>query len=291
MTLGAYLFRKKCAKSDARRDAGLTTPPQVERYDGIVYGRDPKRHTLDLYCPKAQTGSLPVIVSFHGGGWVYGTKETYQFYCMDLARRGFAVLNYNYRLAPEHRFPTPLEDTNLVFRWLRAHAAEYALDLSRVFAVGDSAGALGITLYACILTNPDYAAKFSFRAPAGLRIRGLGLNCGLYTVKDKERQLRFFLPKKNPLAAFPLLNAVDFVTADFPPSFVMTANADFLRHEPQHLTEVLDRLKVPYHFKVYGTESKPLGHVFHCNIRSKAARRANDDECAFFRSVTGMPSD
>lgn len=285
MSLGAYIFRKKCTKSDALRDAGLTTPPQVVRYDHNPYGSDPKRQSLDLYCPKAQTGSLPVIVSFHGGGWVYGTKETYQFYCMDLARRGFAVINYNYRLAPKYRFPAPLEDTNLVFRWLRDHAAEYALDLSRVFAVGDSAGALGIALYACILTNPDYAARYSFRTPEGIRIRGLGLNCGMYTVTDKERALRDFLPKKNRSEALSLLNAVDFVTGDFPPSYVMTANADFLRHEPQHLTDVFDRLHVPYRFRMFGSNARQLGHVFHCNIKTKAARTVNDDECAFFRSL------
>ncbi|MBQ3940780.1 MAG: alpha/beta hydrolase [Oscillospiraceae bacterium] len=285
MSLGSYLFRKHCAKSDAQRDAGLKTPPQVERYDGIVYGSDPKWQSLDLYCPKAQTGSLPVIVSFHGGGWVYGTKEVYQFYCMDLARRGFAVINYNYRLAPAHRFPAPIEDTNQVFHWLKAHAAEYALNLSELFAVGDSAGALGIALYACILTNPGYAAGYSFRAPEGIRIRGLGLNCGLYTVMDKERSLRDFLPKKHGAEALPLLHAVDHVTPDFPPSFVMTANADFLRHEPQHLTDVFDRLQVPYHFRMYGDDAHPLGHVFHCDIKTAEARTVNDDEIAFFRSL------
>ena len=40
--------------------------------------------------------SSPVIVSFHGGGWVYGDKNVYQFYCMELAKRGFAVVNYSY---------------------------------------------------------------------------------------------------------------------------------------------------------------------------------------------------
>ena len=285
MSLSSYLFRKNCTKSDQARDAGLTTPPQIERYDGIVYGSDAKWQSLDLYCPKAQTGSLPVIVSFHGGGWVYGTKETYQFYCMDLARRGFAVINYNYRLAPEHRYPAAMEDTNLVFRWAAEHSAQYSLDLSRLFAVGDSAGALGIALYACILTNPDYAAKYSFHAPEGLRIRGLGLNCGMYTVTDKERAMRDMLPKHRRAETLPLLNAVDFITADFPPCYILTANMDFLRHEPQHLTDVLDRLHVPYHFKLYGDDANPLGHVFHCNIRSADAKAANDAECDFFRSL------
>ena len=63
-----------------------------------------KWQKLDVYRQKDATGKLPVIVSVHGGGWVYGDKERYQFYCMDLAERGFAVVNFSYRLAPEYKF-------------------------------------------------------------------------------------------------------------------------------------------------------------------------------------------
>ena len=91
-----------CTKSDTARDSGLTTPPEIQRFDDIQYGSDPKWNILDVYRPKSAADSLlPVIVSFHGGGWVYGDKEVYQFYCMDLAKRGFAVINYTYRLAPK----------------------------------------------------------------------------------------------------------------------------------------------------------------------------------------------
>ena len=110
------LFRENFKKSDDIRDAGLTTPEDIVRYDDIVYGQDAEWQILDVYRPKAEEGKkLPVIVSVHGGGWVYGDKECYQYYCMDLAQRGFAVVNYTYRLAPEFKFPSSLEDTNLVF--------------------------------------------------------------------------------------------------------------------------------------------------------------------------------
>ena len=71
-----------------------------------------------------------------------------------------------------HRFPAAFEDTDAVFHWMMQQAAEYGLDTERVFAVGDSAGALGIGLYAAILTNPAFAVRWSFRAPEGLHIRG-----------------------------------------------------------------------------------------------------------------------
>jgi acetyl esterase/lipase len=115
MSRKSIIFREMCAMSDAERDAGLTTPPEVERFDDIQYGSDSQWNVLDVYRPKALSGKLPVIVSFHGGGWVYGDKNVYQFYCMELAKRGFAVVNYSYRLAPEYRYPAPYEDTNEVF--------------------------------------------------------------------------------------------------------------------------------------------------------------------------------
>lgn len=79
---------------------------------------------------------LPVIVSVHGGGWGYGDKERYQYYCMSLAQQGFAVVNFSYRLASKYKFPAPLEDTNRVFVWLLAHAVRYGFDTHNVFCVG-----------------------------------------------------------------------------------------------------------------------------------------------------------
>lgn len=286
MSLNTYIFRFMCSRSDGKRDAGQTTPAGIARTDNIVYGTDRKWHSLDLYRPKDAAGKLPVIVSFHGGGWVYGTKEVYQYYCMCLAAHGFAVINYNYRLAPEHRFPAAFADTDAVFHWLMQHAAEYGLDTERIFGVGDSAGALGIGLYAAILTNPVFAKRWSFRTPEGLRIRGLALNCGMYTTADKTDALRDFVPKTNAAEALQTLDLVQHITADFPPCFVMTANQDFLREEPKVLLPVLERHGIPHAYKLYGDDAHPLGHVFHCDMRSEQAKAANDAECAFFNTIS-----
>ena len=279
------VIRKEWAESDAKRDAGLVTPPEVERFDDIVYGTDPQWQRLDVYRPRSAEGRLPVIVSFHGGAWVYGSKEVYQFYCMDLARRGFAVVNYSYRLAPEQRFPAAMEDTNTVFAWLLKHAETYGFDPDAVFAVGDSAGAMGIALYACAVTNPDYAAGYPFRIPEGLRLRGVALNCGIYAAHGRAEALADYLPEEDAEHALEMLHVPDHVTADFPPSYVMTANRDFLHAEPAYLMQEFDRLGVPYRYRMYGDSAHPLAHVFHCDIRKEAAQQANDDECAFFREL------
>ena len=111
-------IRHDWGAADAKRDSEKKTPEDILRFDNILYGEDEKWQILDVYKPKSAEGKLPVIVNVHGGGWVYGTKEVYQFYCMSLAQMGFAVVNYNYRLAPENKFPSSVEDTNSVFNWI-----------------------------------------------------------------------------------------------------------------------------------------------------------------------------
>ena len=289
MSLGAYIFRKHCKKSDTARDAGLTTPEDIVRYDDIRYGTDRKWQTLDVYRPKNAEGEiLPVIVSVHGGGWIYGDKEVYQYYCMSLAQRGFAVVNFNYRLAPKHKFPAAMEDTNSVFAWVKYNAARYGFDLDRLFVVGDSAGAQGAAMYACILTNPEYAKRFAFETPEHLRIKALGLACGLYDIRDRKPRDRSnglwdTLPDKGSVEELETMSPAAFVTAEYPPCFVFTAVHDFLLDQPAKLTERLDACGVPYESKIYGDDAHPLAHVFHCDVKTESAKQANDDQCAFFR--------
>ena len=147
MSFISFMLRTAFRRSDDKRDAGLTTPEGIERFDDLRYGEDARWNLLDVYRPKGIEGKLPVIVSVHGGGWVYGDKERYQYYCMSLAEHGFAVVNFTYRLAPKHKFPAALEDTNAVFHWLMRHGADYGLEPSRVFGVGDSAGAQLLGLF------------------------------------------------------------------------------------------------------------------------------------------------
>ena len=176
-------IRKSFKEGDDKRDAGLTTPEDIIRYDNLLYGEDPKWQVLDVYRPRNREGEkLPVIVSVHGGGWVYGDKERYQYYCMDLAQRGFAVVNFTYRLAPEYQFPAPLEDTNSVFAWVLAHSEEYGLDKEKVFALGDSAGGNILGLYCALCTNKEYAGQFPFHVPEGFAPTAVALNCGDYVV-------------------------------------------------------------------------------------------------------------
>jgi acetyl esterase/lipase len=285
--------RKMFKEGDDIRDEGLTSPEDVVRYDDIVYGTDPKWQSMDVYRPKAAEGKvLPVIVSIHGGGWVYGDKERYQYYCMSLAQNGFAVVNYTYRLAPEFQFPASMEDANLVFAWVLAHASEYGMDKDHIFAVGDSAGAHQLGLYANILTNPQYAAKYPFTAPEGLKLTGIALNCGAYVIDVKNEAdamtgeiMKDYLPNHGQPEELDMINVVNYVTDAFPPVFYMTCTGDFLAAQAAPLEKALMEHKIPRIFRYYGDANTELGHVFHCNMKLDIAHKCNKDECDFFKSL------
>ncbi len=286
----AYMVRKTFHEGDEIRDAGLTTPDDIERFDDIAYGPDTTWQMLDVYRPKGAALPLPVIVSVHGGGWVYGDKERYQWYCMSLAQRGFVVVNFTYRLAPEFQFPASMEDTCAAFQWTVDHIAEYGGDAEHVFAVGDSAGGHMLGLFSNMCTNPLYRARFDFAPPEGFVPTAVGLNCGAYeiAITDDPDDLTSmlmadYLPNGGDEEELDLVNVAPHVTAAFPPAFIMTCDGDFLHDAAEPLSKLLRELEVTHELHVYGGIKEPLGHVFHCNMKLEEAAWCNDDECRFFK--------
>ena len=291
MSRTSDMVREMFQKADDVRDAGLTTPDDITRFDDIVYGEDIHFQRLDVYRPaNAGEKMLPVIVSVHGGGWVYGDKERYQYYCMSLAQHGFSVVNFTYRLAPEYQFPAAIEDINLVIHWIFAHALQYGFDTEHIFGVGDSAGAHQLSLYTAICTNPEYAKDFDFRVPAGFVPTAIALNCGAYLMEKSDRKddltsllMQDYLTHGGTEEELELVNVIRHITEDFPPVFYMTCTGDFLIPQAKMLGDRLLEKKVPHEFHFYGDAKKELGHVFHCNVRSEDAALCNKEECDFFK--------
>ena len=96
---------------------------------------------LRHYRPR-EASSLPLVIYFHGGGFVLGSLDTHDRVMRLLALDSdAAVIGVDYRLAPEHPFPAPLDDCVAAVRWIRAEAAGLGVDPDRVVLAGDSAGA------------------------------------------------------------------------------------------------------------------------------------------------------
>lgn len=287
MSLFALAFRISAGHNDRKRDSVIPLPEGVVSHLDVSYGSYGKWSLTDIYYPEGTTQPLPTIVSIHGGGYVYGTKEIYRRYCMSLAQRGFTVVNFNYRLSPEAKFPAPLEDTNDVITFACENAEKYHIDPQRMFLVGDSAGAQLVSHYAAIRSNPAFAKLFSFKVP-NIRLLAVGLNCGMYDVMGmtgfpRKGLAKDYLGKKIPAndPRFDVLNSID---SNFPPAHIVTSCHDFLRQNAQPMFEFLTAKGIEAEVKCYGTEdNKKIGHVFHVNISLPEATACNDDQIAFFK--------
>lgn len=287
MSIQGLLFNITASQSDRKRDAAIPLPEGVTECRNISYGSHGKDNLLDVYYPKNTTTPLPTIVSIHGGGYVYGNKEIYRRYGMDMARRGFAFVNFNYRLAPKWKFPTPLADTNSVLEWVVKNAQRYYLDPNRIILLGDSAGAQLASQYAAIYSNPAYAALFPLKLPK-IRICALGLNCGMYDFSLRAAPPRKgihldYLGKDLP-ADDPRFQVLESIGADYPPAYITTACHDFLRPCAEPMYRFLREKGVKCDWRCYGSESdKTVAHVFHVNIALPEAKQCNDDAAAFFQ--------
>jgi acetyl esterase len=104
-----------------------------------------------IYRPQlAQQRPLPLLVYFHGGGWVFGDLDGYDGLCCELTRQGECLtVSVDYRLAPEHRYPAAVDDCDAALAWCSANAAALGADPARIAIAGDSAG--GNLAAACAL--------------------------------------------------------------------------------------------------------------------------------------------
>ena len=203
-----------------------------------------------LYRPRS--GMLPLLVCFHGGGWVVGSVAVSDPFCRALANAsGCAVVSVEYRLAPEDRFPAAADDAYAATRWSADHAADLGIDASRIAVGGSSAGgnlAAVVALMARERGTPSIAFQLlhvpvvdhdfdtpSYRANGagfGLTLKGMRWFWDLYAPDPKMRDE----PYASPLRAKDL--------SGLPPAHVVTAECDPLRDEGKAYAMRLQRAGV-----------------------------------------------
>lgn len=137
-----YLLPPEQARAAYEAGAGVleVDKPALVRVQQLeIPTRDGARLPARLVAP--EQGALPVLVYFHGGGFTIGSIDSHDTLCRVLAKEaGCAVLSVGYRLAPEHRFPTAVNDAWDAVQWLAGQGAALRLDTSRIAVGGDSAG-------------------------------------------------------------------------------------------------------------------------------------------------------
>lgn len=111
--------------------------------ENVAYGLR-ARHRLDLFRTQSPREHRPLIVFVHGGAWMHGDKKDYRFIGEAFAKEGFDVAVINYHLAPEHIFPTSIDDLSLALNYLNVHQVKYQISTAKVVLMGHSAGAFNV---------------------------------------------------------------------------------------------------------------------------------------------------
>ncbi len=200
-----------------------------------------------VYEPDAD-GPAPVVVYFHGGGWVVGNLDTHDATCRTLAAEsGSVVVSVDYRLAPEHPFPAPVEDCYAALEWVAENAAVVGGDPGRLAVAGDSAGgnlAAAVALLARDRDGPSLAHQVLVYPVTDfdLTTDSYEENAeGYFLTREDmawfwDHYLERPVDRSNPYAA--PLQARDL--SNLPPATVVTAGFDPLRDEGVAYADRLD---------------------------------------------------
>jgi acetyl esterase len=207
----------------------------------------------------------PTCIMIHGGGLFYGSKELNLHASVEMAKRGFNVVNVNYPLLEEANLPEQISSLLNTFKFIQENHKQYQLNIDDVVMMGDSAGAYLSLMSSMLMNRNDLLSEANLTHP-GLKIKAIGLICIMVRIK-RDDTLSFL-----PTFAFNTSHSeklVDYLSnplpniKDAPPCFVIGSEEDFLKQdtldtiqacvESRHLHETL--------FFNKGS-SKPLFHVF-----------------------------
>ncbi|MGI4761212.1 MAG: alpha/beta hydrolase [Janthinobacterium lividum] len=211
-----------------------------------------------IYTPKGATGTLPVIVYYHGGGWVIANLDTYDPSVRALVEQtGAIVVSVAYRQAPENKFPTAHNDSFAAYQWTLKNAASFKGDPARVAVAGESAG--GNLACAVSMMARDKKVQLPKHQLLVYPIAGYDLNTPSYLANTQTKPLN-----KDLMAWFfkyylrtpadgksPMIDLVHANLKGLPPTTVITDQYDPLMSEGKMLADNLQKAGVPVKYQNY----------------------------------------
>lgn len=241
---------------------------------------------LDTYRVDNGGEKYPVMLYIHGGGFVAGDKHYRRAHSRWVAEQGYFVVNINYGLCPEYKFPEPLRHLVYALNWIGDNAEKYNLDLDKLVVSGDSAGGYYGAMLACIATDKELQERLG--VSTDLRFSGAVLNCGIY---DVGAALKAPVPldlggkilydfadiKKSEFDKFEyrdICAPIDRITRDFPKSFITYAEKDFFcGGQGERMMKNLADQGV--YAEEYHSTKFTSNHCFSLNWKGKDPEKAN----------------
>ncbi len=244
-------------------------------------------HLMDIYYPLgALKDKYPVIVTVNGEYWCFNDKSVYSSYGRHLAARGFAVVNFNYRLGSGYKYPNGLTDVCRLMDHIKTNADLYKLDLSQLYMIGNCTGAHLTVQYSVLASNPKYRGLFNPIQDLQLTIpKKIALNNGIYKFDENTPYLSLYIPEvMAPSQKNSFENVLDYINKDFPPTFI-AVNAN----DPSYSTAYLLAEKFPKQSKKpkleeFGIMDESLQNDFIFDATSNAGKKCDNMEIEFFRA-------
>lgn len=226
-------------KDDKKNHAEQTPPSRITKVKDIEYlNTGNPYHMLDVFYPEGDLPEegLPVIIDIHGGGWMYATKDLNEYYCMELASKGYTVFSISYRLVPDVTVNEQIQDCASALKWISENMKNYPANASSVMLTGDSAGGQ-LALYESVLNqSPELREIFNTQA-TNLNIKALLLtspvaymkNGGMYSVYTKPLWGKDY--KQKATYNYMDLSEIIEYADNMPPTFFITSSGDTLAHD------------------------------------------------------------
>lgn len=212
----------------------VTPSSSYEKSADIAYGNDP-RQRLDVYKPVKANSPAPVVVFFYGGSWNKGDRADYAFVGSALASRGIVTVVADYRLYPQVRYPSFLEDSAAAVAWTNSQIARFGGDAQHIFVMGHSSGAYNAAMVALDKRWLDKAGV----SPSIVRgWIGLAGPYDFLPIENPDVKPVFHFPNSPPES-----QPIKYAIASTPPALLIAASEDKLVNPQRNTGGMATKLK------------------------------------------------
>jgi len=222
-------------------------PPSLVSVNDVLIPAEKERIRVRIYNP-LENQTLPVLIFIHGGGWFAGNIDTHDVFCRKIAKFAKCLIaSVDYRLAPENKFPTALEDCCEACNWVKKHIKDYSGDPSNIAVCGDSSGGnLAAALSHMLIAEDLPIFKFQFLIFPVMNLSSLNTESYQLFGKDyglTKEDMQWFINKYlNHSGEARHSSASPLISNNFsmiPKSYIITAGYDVLKDEANAYAEKL----------------------------------------------------
>ncbi|WP_016911994.1 alpha/beta hydrolase [Mammaliicoccus vitulinus] len=267
-------------------------------YKNLTYPSNYKNNKLDIYRAKNPKGTIFYI---HGGGFAFDDKSEREDFLYRYVKEGYNVVNVNYQLSPDIRYPETLKQVNQALTFVNKHSKEYNIDTHKMVFSGDSAGGQLSGQLINVLNDKNYADEVGINVSSNARMKPKGyIAIGALTNSQNIAHTQFFLTdwffdtlgrsyfettdvQHNSKAE--QAGVINHVKKDFPPTFISDGNFGTFTKDSKKFEQRLKELKIPVTSQFYNQSHGKLFHVYEIDVNHEYARKIHKKHITFLNEL------